>query len=77
MACDLRTLGDEILVFLRNGREQCGRVEGVILARHLVGHDQIDAIGLAAAVAVDPVEFLLEPIGRQVHRAENAHAAGL
>ncbi len=52
---------------------------GVELAHALVAardHD-VDAVGLAAHVLVDPLELDLELLRREAHRAEHAEAAGL
>ena len=55
----------------------CSTLVGVA-GRALVlgGHDDIDAVGLAVDVLVDPVELDLELLGREGERAEHAHAAG-
>ena len=39
-------------------------------------HDEVDAVGLAVDVLVDPLQLDLELVGREVERAEHAHAAG-
>ena len=43
----------------------------------LLRHDGVDAVGLAVDVGVDPVEFDLELLGAEAHRAEHTEAAGL
>ena len=39
-------------------------------------HHEVDAVGLAVDVVVDPLQLHLELVGREVERAEHAHAAG-
>ena len=43
---------------------------------HLRRHDEVDAVGLAVDVLVDPGQLDLELVGGEVQRAEHAHAAG-
>jgi hypothetical protein len=54
------------------------QLTGVAEVRAFVlgGHDDIDSVRLAADVVVDPVELGLQLFGREVERAEDAHAAG-
>ena len=47
------------------------------LVRHLVGDQQIDAVGLAVDVFVDPFEFDFETFGGVADGAEHAETAGL
>ena len=39
-------------------------------------HDEVDAVGLAVDVLVDPLQLDLELLGREVQGAEDAHPAG-
>ena len=43
---------------------------------HLGRHHEVDAVRLAVDVLVDPLQLDLELFGREVQRAEHAHAAG-
>ena len=47
------------------------------LPMYFVRHDDVDAVGLAVDVLVDPVQLDLELLGREGERAEHAEAAGL
>ena len=40
-------------------------------------HHDVDAVGPAVHVLVDPVQLELELLGRERERAEHAHAAGV
>jgi len=42
----------------------------------LDGDDDVDAVGLAVHVLVDPLQLQLELVGRERKRAEHPHAAG-
>ena len=68
----LEQCGDEGFMFGRD-RGQCA--SALAFTREAVGDDQIDAIGLAADMRVDPRQFLLKPFGRERSGAEDAHAA--
>ncbi len=39
-------------------------------------HDEVDAVGLAVDVLVDPLQLDFELLGREVQRPEDAHAPG-
>ena len=43
---------------------------------HLGRHHEVDAVRLAVDVLVDPLQLDLELFGREVQRAQHAHAAG-
>ena len=43
---------------------------------HLGRHHEVDAVGLAVDVLVDPLQLDLELLRGEVERAEDAHAAG-
>ena len=51
--------------------------EGLGFAVHARRHQQVDAVGLAAHVVVDPGELHVERLRRVPDRAENAEAAGV
>ena len=62
-------LGDEGL--------EVGQLEVLALAHELLGHGEVDAVGFAADVLVDPGQLLLELLGAEGQRPEHAVAAGL
>ena len=47
------------------------------LADHCIRYQQIDAVWFTFDVFVDPGKLYFELFGRQAHRAEHAHTAGL
>ena len=70
---------DELAVLLGDQRgEVFGRgLLAAALADVLGRHREVDAVGLAVDVLVDPVELDLEPLGLVGQRAEHAEAAGV
>ena len=52
-------------------------VDAGVAVRCLHRHHDVHAVGLAADVLVDPLQFELELVGRERERAEHAHAAGV
>ena len=74
----LEQLLDEVAVALRDHRVEIREVGLVAaaLAHVLHGHDDVDAVGLAVDVLVDPVELDLELLGREGQRAQHAEAPG-
>jgi len=73
----LENIGSEILVPLRHSGANGIRIESIILAFKLVGHDQVNAVRLAVDVRIDPREFFFQPVRRKGYGAEHAHAACL
>ena len=61
---------------MRLGHARRGRRRCLALAGEAVGDDEVDTIGLAADVRVDPRKLFLKSLGRQRGGAEHTHAAG-
>ena len=68
-------LGDVALVFLGDAILEFRRGERVLLAVHTGRHQQIDAVGLAPDLRIDPVEFDIEGLGRVSRCAEYPETA--
>ncbi len=62
---------------MREARCSGRRVRTAALADVLHGHGEVDPVGLAVHVVVDPVELDLEPLGLEGEGAEHAEAAGV
>ena len=67
---------DEVTVLGRDQGLEGVEVEGLALPHELLGHGEVDAVGLAAAVLVDPGELDLELVGAEGQRTEHAVASG-
>ena len=59
------------------GFEVGGCQLALALVGHLLGDQQVDAVGLAFDMVVDPLEVDLELLRGVLHGAEHAQAAGL
>ncbi len=55
----------------------CPRDEVLALTFELRRHDDVDAVGLAADVLVDPGQLLVQLLGRVGRGAQHAEAAGV
>ena len=69
--------GDEVAVVVGDAAGQVAARQLLALALELGGHDDVDAVGLAAHLVVDPGQLLVELLGRERGRAEHAEAAGV
>ncbi len=74
----LQQLLDEIAVALGDHRVEVREVGLVAaaLAHVLHGHDDVDAVGLAVDVLVDPVELDLELFGSEGERTQHSESTG-
>ncbi len=69
---------DEPLVLLGDHLAELGGVEAALLDADVLGrHQEVDAVGLAADVLVDPVELDLELLWRERDGAQHAEAPDL
>ena len=59
----LEDAGNEFTMTLGKGLDQIGRVAFFTFALKPIGHNQINAIGLAPAMIVDPGQFFAQLLG--------------
>ena len=63
---------DEGAVLVGDQRLQVVEVERLALADELLGHREVDAVGLAAHVLVDPRQLDLELVGTEGERSQHS-----
>jgi len=72
-----KQFGDIGLVVGGDALGQLGARQPLALALELRGHDDVDTVGPALHLLVDPGEFLVEPIRGEGRAAEHTEAAGI
>ncbi len=69
----LENAGNKITMAQGKGLDQIDTVAFLTFALKPVGHNQINAIGLAPAMIVDPGEFFAQLLGRITDRTKHSH----